>query len=189
VVVPKLSTKELRSLLEMLAELEGACAKFAARRMDGAEQKALRVAQQACESAAIAEDFCSYLSANKGFHELIYVGARDAESTDALLLPDTLLPTTIQLPGGESGIGLDDLRYSRKLGRVLVPAGRTGNLDLIDPVSGATELGAQVVDVDLDRVRCDFLGMSEDMVFHLLLGDDAALAALQRRESSATLRR
>ena len=32
VVVPKLNIKELLSLLEMLAELEGICAKFAARR-------------------------------------------------------------------------------------------------------------------------------------------------------------
>jgi len=51
-------------------------------------------------------------------------------------------PATIQLPNGEGGIGLDDLRYSRRLGRVLVPAGRTGNIDLVDPVSGAlTSIG------------------------------------------------
>ncbi|MEO6708405.1 MAG: hypothetical protein ABIP42_02450 [Planctomycetota bacterium] len=43
----------------------------------------------------------------------------------------------IQLPGGEGGVGLDDLRYSHKLGRVLVPGGRTGNLDLIDPANGS----------------------------------------------------
>ena len=45
--------------------------------------------------------------------------------------------TTIQLPGGEIGIGLDDLRYSSKLGCVLPPAGRTGKLDLIESASGA----------------------------------------------------
>jgi hypothetical protein len=39
----------------------------------------------------------------------------------------------IQLPGGEAGIGLDDLRYAPAARRLLVPAGRTGNLDLIDP--------------------------------------------------------
>ncbi len=54
--------------------------------------------------------------------------------------PKDATRSTIQLPGGEGGIGLDDLRYSHKLGRVLVPAGRTGNLDLIDPVSGALEV-------------------------------------------------
>jgi hypothetical protein len=49
----------------------------------------------------------------------------------------SLAPTTIQLPGGEGGIGLDDLRYSPSLGKLLVPGGRTGKLDLVDPVSGA----------------------------------------------------
>lgn len=41
----------------------------------------------------------------------------------------------VALPGGSAGIGFDDLGYSPDLGRVLVPAGRTGNLDLIDPKS------------------------------------------------------
>jgi hypothetical protein len=45
----------------------------------------------------------------------------------------------IPLPGGGAGIGFDDLRFSPVLGRVLVPAGRTGSLDLVDPVSGAVE--------------------------------------------------
>lgn len=39
----------------------------------------------------------------------------------------------VALPGAEPGIGFDDLRYSSALHRVLVPAGRTGTLDLIDP--------------------------------------------------------
>src|SRR5947199_3920280 len=45
--------------------------------------------------------------------------------------------TAIPLPDGRPGIGFDDLRFSPVLGRVLAPAGRTGNLDLIDPVSHA----------------------------------------------------
>jgi DNA-binding beta-propeller fold protein YncE len=39
----------------------------------------------------------------------------------------------VSLPEGDAGIGFDDLRYSASLHRVLVPAGRTGTLDLIDP--------------------------------------------------------
>ena len=39
----------------------------------------------------------------------------------------------VQLPEGERGIGFDDLRYSASLGRMLVPAGRSGRLDLIEP--------------------------------------------------------
>jgi len=41
----------------------------------------------------------------------------------------------IALPGGKGGIGFDDLGFSASLHKVLVPAGRTGNLDLIDPDS------------------------------------------------------
>jgi len=41
----------------------------------------------------------------------------------------------VPLPGGEGGIGFDDLGFAPALGKLLVPAGRTGNLDLIDPAS------------------------------------------------------
>ncbi len=41
--------------------------------------------------------------------------------------------TPVPLPGGEGGIGFDDLVYSKTLDKVLVPAGRTGRLDLVDP--------------------------------------------------------
>jgi DNA-binding beta-propeller fold protein YncE len=39
----------------------------------------------------------------------------------------------VQIPSGEGGIGFDDLVFAPVLRRVLVPAGRTGRLDLIDP--------------------------------------------------------
>lgn len=42
-------------------------------------------------------------------------------------------PRAIALPAGEPGIGFDDLRFAPVLGRVLIPAGRSGNVDLIDP--------------------------------------------------------
>src|SRR5713226_8864573 len=41
--------------------------------------------------------------------------------------------TPIALPGGEGGIGFDDLGFSASLRKVIVPAGRTGTLDLVDP--------------------------------------------------------
>jgi DNA-binding beta-propeller fold protein YncE len=46
-------------------------------------------------------------------------------------------PTTIDLPSGKPGIGFDDLNYSPRLKRVLAPAGRSGNLVLVDPASRA----------------------------------------------------
>jgi hypothetical protein len=40
--------------------------------------------------------------------------------------------SAVDLPDGSPGIGFDDLRYSERLGKVLVPGGRSGALDLID---------------------------------------------------------
>lgn len=48
---------------------------------------------------------------------------------------DNLQPIPIPLPDGSEGIGFDDLGFDAQLGQVLVPAGRTGNLDLIDPLT------------------------------------------------------
>jgi hypothetical protein len=45
----------------------------------------------------------------------------------------------LALPGGEGGIGFDDMLYSHDLGQVLVPAGRSGRLDLVDPKSQKVE--------------------------------------------------
>src|SRR5512144_1087964 len=51
----------------------------------------------------------------------------------AVAKPEIAKPTKLALPGGEGGIGFDDLTFSPSLHRVLAPAGRTGKLDLIDP--------------------------------------------------------
>jgi hypothetical protein len=50
--------------------------------------------------------------------------------------PPAGVMASIALPGGEQGIGFDDLQWSQELGRLIVPAGRTGAVDLVDPVSG-----------------------------------------------------
>lgn len=57
---------------------------------------------------------------------------------DASIGSDAMGPnaaTIVDLPNGAAGIGLDDLRYSAGLGRIVVPAGRTGNVDLVDPAT------------------------------------------------------
>jgi hypothetical protein len=48
---------------------------------------------------------------------------------------EAVLVTPLPLPKGEGGIGFDDLLFAPTLGRVLVPAGRSGYLDLIDPAT------------------------------------------------------
>ena len=46
-----------------------------------------------------------------------------------------LKATPVTIPGGEGGIGFDDMVYSSELQKVLVPAGHTGKLYIIDPVT------------------------------------------------------
>jgi DNA-binding beta-propeller fold protein YncE len=57
----------------------------------------------------------------------------------AIAKPEIAKPTKLALPGGEGGIGFDDLMFSPTLHRVIAPAGRTGKLDLIDPKTQKVE--------------------------------------------------
>jgi hypothetical protein len=41
----------------------------------------------------------------------------------------------VDLPDNEPGIGFDDMRYSLELKKLLIPAGRTGDVDLVDPLT------------------------------------------------------
>jgi DNA-binding beta-propeller fold protein YncE len=53
-----------------------------------------------------------------------------AVATAALGQP---VPMTIPVPGGEGGVGFDDLRFSPALDRVIVPAANTGSIVLVEP--------------------------------------------------------
>ncbi|MCU1716379.1 GntR family transcriptional regulator [Pseudomonas sp. 5P_3.1_Bac2] len=103
VVVTKLTIKELLALLEMLAELEGICAKFAASRMSKAERAALQATVIACEQAAEAGDSTAYSKANKGFHESIYHGAKNHWATEQIhalrLCCSAYQQSRLELPG------------------------------------------------------------------------------------------
>ena len=46
----------------------------------------------------------------------------------------------VPLPGGAPGIAFDDLRFSGDISKVLVPGGRSGNLDMIDPSTGVLSM-------------------------------------------------
>jgi hypothetical protein len=49
--------------------------------------------------------------------------------------PPVLPAEPFALPGGDGAIGFDDFAFPAGLRQVLIPAGRTGRLDLIDPQS------------------------------------------------------
>lgn len=59
----------------------------------------------------------------------------------SLALTSVLLaaPVAIPIPGGEGGIGFDDLVFSAPLQRFIVPGGRTGRVFLVDPVTRRLE--------------------------------------------------
>jgi hypothetical protein len=61
------------------------------------------------------------------------VGLGLAVAATALAAPRIATPSKLVLPGGDGGIGFDDVTFSPALHRVLAPAGRTGKLDLVDP--------------------------------------------------------
>ena len=62
-------------------------------------------------------------------------GSTEVKGQDLRTPAGELRTLPVPLPGGDGGIGFDDLGFAPALGKLLVPAGRTGNLDLIDPAS------------------------------------------------------
>jgi DNA-binding beta-propeller fold protein YncE len=66
------------------------------------------------------------------------MGAMNGSFTFAVvLLATSAVSSPLELPDGNGGIGFDDLRFSEELHELLVPAGRTGRLDLVDAATGA----------------------------------------------------
>lgn len=57
----------------------------------------------------------------------------------AALAAAPVTPSPLALPGADGPVGFDDLRYSTELHAVLVPAGRTGRVDLVEPQTHAVE--------------------------------------------------
>jgi len=66
---------------------------------------------------------------------ILAIGVLAAATTSRPASTAVLQALPVDLPGGEGGIGFDDLGFAPALGKLLVPAGRTGNLDLVDPAS------------------------------------------------------
>lgn len=92
-IVKNLSPQQLYEMFEVMAELEGMCARLASRRMSEDEVRALRLAHEACEEARQNGDPDKYYHLNKIFHESIYKGSHNAFLTEqALTLHRRLAP-------------------------------------------------------------------------------------------------
>lgn len=67
-----LGPRELVKSFELMSEVEGACARLAAQRMDPDDRAALEAAHRACAEAVAAGDTGAYYPANALFHQAIY---------------------------------------------------------------------------------------------------------------------
>lgn len=76
-VVAKLGIRELIEMLEVIAELEGACGRLAAKACLNGDLEAIIAAQEDCRKYADLRDTQSYTKANEAFHDAIYFASRN----------------------------------------------------------------------------------------------------------------
>jgi DNA-binding GntR family transcriptional regulator len=82
VYVARMSIKELLAMFELQAELEGACARFAARRMTASQHQALSAIYEHNKKSAEKRDIRRYAQDNADFHEAIYRGSHNRYLAD-----------------------------------------------------------------------------------------------------------
>jgi DNA-binding GntR family transcriptional regulator len=76
--VRTLTASDLAEMFEVMAELEGLCARLCARRMSPHELKKLRRLNKQCEQLGDSGQHDLFFEANNEFHEVIYNGSRNA---------------------------------------------------------------------------------------------------------------
>jgi len=76
-VVRSLLVADIVHMLELMAEIEGFCARLAARRMTPAQRNALAALHKVYGALARKGDQDGYFAASMRFHELIYAGAHN----------------------------------------------------------------------------------------------------------------
>ena len=77
-VVAKLGIRELIDVLEVMAELEGACGRLAAKTSFKSDLEAIEDALALCRNHASTNDVQGYKAANETFHETIYRASRNS---------------------------------------------------------------------------------------------------------------
>lgn len=77
-IVKALTITELIEMFQVMAELEGLCARLAARRMTDGERAAMREAHELCSGHAAANDYEGFFAANNRLHEIVYQGSHSS---------------------------------------------------------------------------------------------------------------
>jgi DNA-binding GntR family transcriptional regulator len=75
--VARMSIQELLGLFELLAEIEGACAKYCARRLTEAQRQRLTDIHRNSLKLVEADDAVGYSQSNVDFHETLYFGCHN----------------------------------------------------------------------------------------------------------------
>jgi DNA-binding GntR family transcriptional regulator len=94
---------EMLNMFEVMAEIEGLCARLAARRRSEAQLRELEAAHEACAATLESDDADEYYYANETFHKLLYAAsgnsflARMATSLQTRLKPFRRLQ--LRVPG------------------------------------------------------------------------------------------
>lgn len=86
IYVARMSIKELLAMFELLAELEGACAKLAARRMDLPQRQRLKQLHEESRVFVDTYDPESYEKANASFHGLLYEASLNRYLEEQILM-------------------------------------------------------------------------------------------------------
>ena len=76
-VVAQVTPQRLIEMFEVMAELEGMCARLAARRMSDEELAKIEAAHEACRESAAARDSDGYFYNNESFHYAIYAASHN----------------------------------------------------------------------------------------------------------------
>ncbi len=141
ITVARLSVAKLRSMMEAIGEMEAACAKLAARRVDDTLRRELDTALARCQDAAVAGGAAEYALANSLFHEAIYAGSRNAYLAEQIRLARRMgqryRPKDFQNPAQINKSLQDHLKIARAIQagdeaaaeqamQLHVPAGSTG---------------------------------------------------------------
>lgn len=92
-VVAQASPERLVEMFEVMAELEGMCARLAARRLSDEDKQALLEAHQNCQEAARYGNADAYYYENERFHHVLYRASRNQFlAAEALRLHNRLKP-------------------------------------------------------------------------------------------------
>jgi DNA-binding GntR family transcriptional regulator len=78
ILVARMSIRDLLAMFELLAELEGACAKYCARRLTEAQRARLTAIHQASLAHVESDNAEGYSQSNVDFHAVLYAGCHNA---------------------------------------------------------------------------------------------------------------